>query len=274
MADRIPGPCNSNLRDSVCIDVNRVYDCCKDRDCITDMRLYIPDNCQSLVDRAINVKPDSAELIWAYIDVEELAFNKGFYTVDVKFFFKCSVDVFTGVGRPQKVTGLCTFDKRVILYGSEGGAKIYSSEFVADGHDTELAPKTNLPKCTVETIDPMMLAVKLAEPCDRCGCCEVDLASLPSCICSAFFGNLIDAQNGKRIYVTLGLFSIIRLMRQVQLLVPSYDFCIPEKECENTEDDPCNFFYKMNFPLDQFFPPRLSDVSDEPECGEPRQRSC
>ena len=95
MADRIPGPCNSNLRDSVCIDVNRVYDCCKDRDCITDMRLYIPDNCQSLVDRAINVKPDSAELIWAYIDVEELAFNKGFYTVDVKFFFKCSVDVFT-----------------------------------------------------------------------------------------------------------------------------------------------------------------------------------
>ena len=34
-----------------------------------------------------------------------------------------------------------------------------------------------------------------------------------------------------RLYVTLGQFSIIRMERDTQLLIPAYDYCLPEKEC-------------------------------------------
>ena len=274
MAEKGIGSCSKDLRESVCIDVDRVYDCCKDRDCILDMRVYVPEDCQALIDRAINIKPNSAEVIWTYIDVEALPFNRGFYTVDVKFFFKVTFDVFVGVGRPQCVEGLATFDKRVILFGSEGGAKLYSSKYVPQAQDIELAMRTNLPKATVEVVDPIVLSAKVVDACERCGCGEMDVTTVPGCICNCFSCNLVDPDEGNRLYVTLGLFSIIRLMREVQLLVPSFDFCIPEKECCGpTEEDPCNLFYKMNFPIDEFFPPRLSDVTGEAECGQPQRRS-
>ena len=83
MADK---SCNNSmdLRENVCINVQRVYDCCKDRDCMTDLRVYIPTECQELIDCAVNIRVNSAEVLWTYIDVEALPFNKGFYTVDVK----------------------------------------------------------------------------------------------------------------------------------------------------------------------------------------------
>ena len=93
MADK---SCNNSmdLRENVCINVQRVYDCCKDRDCMTDLRVYIPTECQELIDCAVNIRVNSAEVLWTYIDVEALPFNKGFYTVDVKVFFKVTLDVF------------------------------------------------------------------------------------------------------------------------------------------------------------------------------------
>ena len=60
-----------------------------------------------------------------------------------------------------------------------------------------------------------------------------------------------------RIYVTLGQFSIIRLERDSQLLMPVYDYCMPEKECTcgGCEDDPCEIFRHVKFPVNEFFPP-------------------
>ena len=268
MADK---SCNNSmdLRENVCINVQRVYDCCKDRDCMTDLRVYIPTECQELIDCAVNIRVNSAEVLWTYIDVEALPFNKGFYTVDVKVFFKVTLDVFGGVGRPQRVEGLSSFDKRVILYGSEGSVRTYSSKYVPHGEDIELDTKTNSPIATVEVLDPIALSAKVVDPCEPCGCGQIDLSSVPSCICNCFESSLCDNSNSRRVYVTLGMFSIIRLMREVQILVPSYDFCILEKECEGpTEEDPCGLFYNMDFPVDEFFPPRLSDVSNACECGQ------
>ena len=78
-------------------------------------------------------------------------------------------------------------------------------------------------------------------------------------------------------YVTLGLFSIIRLERNVQLLVPVYDFCVPDKECVGaTEDNPCDLFDNINFPVDEFFPPNACSF-DNNTLSTPRetnQRNC
>ena len=60
-------------------------------------------------------------------------------------------------------------------------------------------------------------------------------------------------------YLTLGQFSIIRLERDTQLLTPVYDYCMPEKECPcdggSCQEDPCELFRKVQFPVGEFFPP-------------------
>ena len=67
----------------------------------------------------------------------------------------------------------------------------------------------------------------------------------------------------RRLYVTLGQFSIIRLERDTQLLIPAYDYCVPEKDCQcSTQDDPCTVFSQIRFPIEEFFPPDSSDLSD------------
>ena len=47
-----------------------------------------------------------------------------------------------------------------------------------------------------------------------------------------------------------------RLERDTQLLIPAYDYCMPDKACQgSTEDDPCSMFSRIHFPIDEFFPP-------------------
>lgn len=82
-----------------------------------------------------------------------MPFNRGFYSVDLKYFFKITIAVFTGVGRPCEVSGLATFDKKVILFGSEGNAKVFASDYREDAFDPQLWKKTNMPTAIVEVAD-------------------------------------------------------------------------------------------------------------------------
>lgn len=61
--------------------------------------------------------------------------------------------------------------------------------------------------------------------------------------------------NVNEVLVTIGLFTIIKLFRIVNLSVESRGFCIPE-ECENISSDPCEFFDDLSFPMDTFAPPQ------------------
>ncbi|MFR0769575.1 MAG: hypothetical protein ACLSHO_08305 [Dysosmobacter sp.] len=61
--------------------------------------------------------------------------------------------------------------------------------------------------------------------------CDCDLCEVPPAISQCFGGELCGGDEGRRIYITLGQFSIVRLERDSQLLVPVYDYCMPEKEC-------------------------------------------
>lgn len=257
MAEKTNRNCGER-RETVCIDVDRVLDSCLDKECLTDVRVYFPEPDQQILNGAKSVRPINAELVWTYIDVEALPFNKGFYTVDIRYYFKCFFDAFAGIAHPTRICGLAAYDKRVILYGSEGGANIYSSVFVPGDNDIELMMRSNLPKATVEVVQPILLAGKVADAHSNCGCCNIDLCSVPSAVCGCFENMPADAcgECDKRLYATLGLFSIIRILRNVQIVVPSYDFCIPDKQCCSPgEDDPCCLFNKMEFPYNDFFPP-------------------
>jgi hypothetical protein len=56
--------------------------------------------------------------------------------------------------------------------------------------------------------------------------------------------------------VTIGLFTIIKLFRIVNLTVESRGFCIPEECTDVSPLDPCEFFEDLDFPMDAFAPPQ------------------
>ena len=259
------GPFSSgcdDVKDAVCIHTDKIYDSCKDKDCIEDARVYFTAAGQELIDRAVNVKCRKSEIIWVFSDVEPVPFNRGYFTVDLKFFFRITLDVFTGVGKPCKVEGLASFDKKVILFGSEGSAKVFESRYRYDSFDEQLWQKTNMPKAIVEVVDPLCLAARVVDINDRlCSCCEdLDFSTVPQCVCNVFEDALVLGGEKKRVFVSLGLFSIVKIERSVQLLIPAYDFCIPQKECVASSDDsPCDLFEKIEFPFDEFFPPERDD---------------
>lgn len=255
----VPGPVSDErrIREAVCIHTKKIFDSCKDKDCIEDLRVYPTRSCQEVIDRAVSVKAGCAELLYAYIDVEPVTFNRGFYTVDVRYFYRITADAFVGAARPVEITGLAVFDKRVILFGSEGSAKVFTSTGKNCGSDIQGLPATTAPTAVVESVDPIILGMKLVEVC-QCrhndNCCEI-----PPAVCACFPEELVTGGDVHRLFVTLGQFSIIRLERDTQLLMPAYDYCMPEKDCDCgcdcRQEDPCELFRKVQFPVGEFFPP-------------------
>ncbi len=255
----VPGPVSDErrIREAVCIHTKKIFDSCKDKDCIEDLRVYPTRGCQEVIDRAVSVKAGCAELLYAYIDVEPVTFNRGFYTVDVWYFYRITADAFVGAARPVEITGLAVFDKRVILFGSEGSAKVFTSTGKNCGSDIQGLPATTAPTAVVESVDPIILGMKLVEVC-QChhhdNCCEI-----PPAVCACFPEELVTGGDVHRLFVTLGQFSIIRLERDTQLLMPAYDYCMPEKDCDCgcdcRQEDPCELFRKVQFPVGEFFPP-------------------
>lgn len=261
---------DERCNDPVCIHTDKIYDQCRDKDCLTDLRVFVMPCGQEIIDRAINVKLRKAEIIWVYSDIEPVQFNRGYYSVDLKFFFKVTLDAFTGIGKPCKVEGLATFDKKVILFGSEGSAKVFSSSLNAGGLDHQNWQKTNMPKAIIEVVEPIALSSKIVDPEDKSCCCcccdDMDISTIPDEVCNVFDDNFVMAQDARRVYISIGVFSIVKLERSVQLMIPSYEFCVPSKECvAATDEDPCDLFERIEFPVDEFFPPVRCD--DNGGCG-------
>ncbi len=262
----VPGPlqnCDAQIREAVCINTKKIFDSCRDQDCIEDLRFY-PVLCgQDIINNAVSVKGARAELLHVYTDVQPIHFNRGFYTVDLRYFYRVLLQACCGCGgRATEVEGLCVFDKRVILFGSEGGAKVFTSGACMNDMNAGSIGRSSLPTAVVEAVDPIVLDTKLVEACDRhcCSCgCDCDLCEIPGCICDCFGSELSAADQGKRVYLTLGQFSVVRLERDTQLLIPSYSYCMPEKECTCGSgcscSDPCELFRNIAFPVNEFFPP-------------------
>lgn len=126
----MPGPVEDScgIREAVCIHTRKIFDSCRDKDCIEDLRFYPKLQCVDIINRALSVKGGSAKLLYVYVDVEPVSFNRGFYTVDMRFFYHVTLQAYLSCPVPVTVEGLCVFDKRAILFGSEGGAKSFSSD--------------------------------------------------------------------------------------------------------------------------------------------------
>ena len=108
----------------------------------------------------------------------------------------------------------------------------------------------------MEVLDPMVLSSKVREVCD-CHCREDSALQIPGAIASMFDDELVHAGERRRLFVTLGQFSIIRLERDAQLVLPVLDYSLPTKECcdnPGCAEDPCEMFSRIPFPVKQFVP--------------------
>ena len=165
MADKVAaghvGGANG-AREAVCIHTKKIYSSCRDKDCIEDLRFYPTATAQSVLSTAQGLRGGSAELIYTFVDVEPVNFNRGYYTVDMHFFYRITLQALNGSTRYTEIEGLATFDKRVVLFGSESGAKIYSSIPEANAIDAPLNLTANLPTAVVEVVDPMLLCAHFA----------------------------------------------------------------------------------------------------------------
>ena len=146
-----PGPlngCNPPVKEAVCVHTNRIYDSCRDKECLEDLRVFPTRRSQEIIDSASSIKCKCAELLWTYIDVQEVSFNRGFYAVDIRFFYRIVADAYGCAARPQEVVGLATYDKRVILFGSEGCVRVFNSKL------NSVCPSqaSNMPTAIVEAV--------------------------------------------------------------------------------------------------------------------------
>ena len=252
-----------NIKEAVCINAPRVYDSCSSKEYLEDLRVYFTPDKHELIEQANSVRLRSVEVIKVFLRLEPVPFNQGFYSVDLNFFFDVCLDIFSPQSPcPTVVHGVCTANKRVILFGSEGNVKMFVSGS-SEGPDIELSTGKVLPKATCLVSDPIGLSAKI---CDRPPQgCELT-GRIPESICSQY-GTDLDYGSTHAVYATIGVFTIVQLVRTVPLLIPTYEFCIPEKESPPTSDSPREMFRRIEFPTADFFPPKVSDVCNTEAAG-------
>ena len=251
---------SSCFKEAVCIDSYRIYDSCADKDCLENLRVHFTEAGQHVIDGACNVRIKDVDVITVYVNLEPVPFNKGFYSVDMTFFFEVNLDVFLApTSCPVNICGLSIYSKRVVLFGSDGNVKIFNSGSCCDDLENSASTK-NLPRASVQVAEPIGLSARIT--CEKPNVCEPP-CRIPESINRRYGGEFLTSTSGNFVYVTLGIFTIVQIERSVQMLVPTYDFCLPEKECITTSDDPCELFSRLEFPTDEFFPPKVTDFNSE-----------
>lgn len=280
MADNRSSYCQGKERDMVCIDTYRVLDSCRDKDCYEDVKVYLTCCGQEIIERTTVVRAKYARVLWSYIDIDPVPFNRGFYQLNIKIYVKIVFEACIGPGNMQEFDGVAVVEKKVILFGSEGNVSVFKSEsqsngFCSCGIGCQQSRSSNLPIAVLETVDPIILNAKVVEPsascCCQC-CCTID--EIPDCVYSQINGDLADDAKANTLLVSLGFFSVVRIERPAQYLINAVEYCVPEKECSApVEDDPCSLFRSMAFPVGEFCPPSVlpgvSSCENEPSkrCG-------
>lgn len=252
--------CNDNVENvdnrkikEECIIALKVYDSCRQQDCLTVNEIgparaacNVTIGNEQIQEGEIIDPPSNA----AAVTIDQLCikkviivaktpnpFKNGFWDIDLKYVFQYRLTFREADGTPinSPVCANSIFNRKVTLFGSVGSDLIIS---------TDLFKSTTSDSTTLRA-EPFILveakAVALAA--------ELKLQRR--------FGDTQDLPpEPNRVNVTIGLFSIVKLYRLVNLNVQSKGFCIP-RECEDVSPlNPCDFFDSLDFPMDVFAPPQ------------------
>ena len=155
--------------------------------------------------------------------MEPVAFDRNHYCIDVTFYYRIIADTVVGSARPATLYGLAVFSKRAVLCGEDSCAHIYRSDTRLYGPDGMTRSYANRPTAVVEVLDPMVLSSRVRDPGD-CSCKEAAPVQVPDGVRRMFDEELNICPDSRRLFVTLGQFSIIRLERDAQLKKAGNDY--------------------------------------------------
>ncbi|MBR0303232.1 MAG: hypothetical protein IJQ80_05235 [Clostridia bacterium] len=257
MAENTFGNLSGACKETVCIDTYRVLDSCRDRDCFKDVKCYLTSFGQDIIERTDAVRAKYAKVISAFMDVDQVPFNNGFYQLTSRIFVKLICEACISPGNIQEFEALCAVEKKVVLYGGEGSVSVFKSEYGCNAFCPDLSGECcksgdTLPIAVIETVDPIVLDTKVREMHHHCHCC-ISPREIPSGVQRYMGGEIVDCERPKILTVSIGLFSVVRIERPCQLLVSAAEYNVPEKQCcEATDDDPCSIFSGIPFPEGEF----------------------
>lgn len=262
--------CTPNtMPQNLSVHTKKITDSCRDKDCIEDLRVYLTTGSQTQLDTAAGAKVRCADLLYAYIDVEPIAFDRNHYCIDITFYYRILADGILSATRPVTLTGLVVFSKRVVLCGEDSRAHIYTSQTAIGSLDALSAYSVNRPTAVVEVLDPMVLSSKVLDV-SECSGQEQTVVQIPDFIREMFDEELVLSGDSRRLFVTLGQFSVVRLERDAQIVIPVSDYAVPSRECCDTPgciEDPCEMFGRIPFPTQQFASTGCDRESGDTSCG-------
>ena len=144
---------SADLQQAMSIHTRKITDSCRDKDCIEDLRVYLTQSSQDVLNSAAGARVRNAELLYSYIDVEPVAFDRNHYCIDVTFYYQIQADAITGAVHPTALYGLAVFTKRAILCGEDSRAHIFRSDTHIGGADGITHMRSNRPIAVVEVTD-------------------------------------------------------------------------------------------------------------------------
>jgi hypothetical protein len=267
---------------TVCVETNRILDSCRDRDCFENVRVFLTDLGQDIIERTTQVRVKDACIAWTYIGIDPVQFNRGFYTVHIRFYVKLIFEACLHGGHSQEFDGIAVLEKQVVLFGGDSSVSIFRSSADGSAFCAEPEPcykERSVPTAVVEVVDPIVLGARVLEPvCPEpvcCCCCACDIPpSIAGCLSAPMYAEAQDCNGHGRddrriLVVSLGIFSLVRLVRPAQYLITASEFIIPDKECVSASpENPCDLFRTMAFPIAEFSPaPMPLPTADRNKCG-------
>jgi hypothetical protein len=210
-----------------------------------------------IIERTGNIRVKNSCIAWSNIAVDPIAFNRGFYSVNTRLYIRMTFEGCLAPGRIQEFDGIAVLDKNVILYGGESNLNVFKSNGTNGFCEapTELCcSEGTVPTAVVEVVDPIILNAKVMEkrhdhpmPCCCCTCGDI-----PEGVIRNINGTLTD-DGGRYLAVSIGIFSVVRIVRPAQFIVQATEYTVPDKEClSHSEESPCDIFRCMAFPTQEF----------------------
>jgi len=224
----------------------KIYDSCRSRDCLSQGDIGPARE----LDGGVIVPPEGTQsaiiedLQVCGINVmrkERSPFKAGYWDMEIQFVL---MYVLRFVGRDGMHLGSkpaqSTFTKRCSLFGSFAQETSYFTDYMGN-KDTMLGGGAPFVMVEAKAM-PLTAEVRRHNHCHRHHHHEEHHER--------------HREHHKHVFPTLGLFSIVKLYRMVSLMVESRGFVIPPTCSSIMPPNPCDFFEKLDFPMDSFAPPQ------------------
>ncbi|MCL2169497.1 MAG: hypothetical protein FWB74_05665 [Defluviitaleaceae bacterium] len=237
----------------------KIYDSCRNKDCLTGSELGPS---RSLEGRPIEAPQEAHSVSVEHLRVSSIVvmrkepspFKSGFWNIELQYNFEYCLKFYGTDGHPIgcEVPATNYFTRKVTLFGS---------------HAHEISLFTDLlgnPNTLIDGGAPNLMVEAKAMALTA----EIKRRRHSHCHEHGHGEGHEEGPEGHhhhhhgRVFVTIGLFSIIKLYRLVSLLVESRGFVIPPP-CKNImPTNPCDFFDDLSFPMDDFAPRQKREFLD------------